>query len=153
MICNIWPIFSELVCLFFSFFTNIRSKIIIIDVYFPANEYRRLIKLVYILKSNKISVFCEEWLDINDKSDHFNEICFRVIEELLKMQKFNEAEELADFCELSKDRIHLARIGRQIEILRLNNDFEEILGFWKSAHIHLMKIGIKDTDFIDFLKV
>jgi hypothetical protein len=69
------------------------------------------------------------------------------------MQKFNEAEELADFCDLSKDRIHLARIGRQIEILRLSNDFEEILLFWKSAHIQLMKIGIKDTDFIVFLKV
>jgi hypothetical protein len=117
------------------------------------NEYRRLIKLVYILKSNKISVNCEEWLDMEDKSDQFNEICFKVIEELLKMQKFNEAEELADYCELSKDRIHLARIGNQIEILRLNNDFEEILAFWKSAHIQLMKIGIKDSDFIDFLKV
>ena len=69
------------------------------------------------------------------------------------MSKFNEAEELADYCELSKDRIHLARIGRQIEMLRLNNDFEEILAFWKSAHIQLMKIGIKDSDFIDFLKV
>lgn len=105
------------------------------------------------MKSNKISVNCEEWLDMEDKSDQFNEICFKVIEELLKMQKFNEAEELADYCELSKDRIHLARIGNQIEILRLNNDFEEILAFWKSAHIQLMKIGIKDSDFIDFLKV
>jgi hypothetical protein len=35
----------------------------------------------------------------------------------------------------------------------LNNDFEEILEFWKSAHVQLMKIGIKDVDFIDFLKV
>lgn len=118
-----------------------------------ANEFRRLIKLVHTLKSNKISVNCDEWLDLEDKSEQFNEICFRVIEELLKMQKFNEADELADYCELSKDRIHLARIGRQIEILRLNNDFEEILAFWKSAHIQLMKIGIKDVDFIDFLKV
>jgi hypothetical protein len=47
----------------------------------------------------------------------------------------------------------LARIGRQIEILRLNNDFDEILEFWKNSHIQLMKIGIKDIDFIDFLKV
>lgn len=117
------------------------------------NEYRRLIKLVHTLKSNKITVNCDDWLDIEDKSDQFGEICFRVIEELLKMSKFNEAEELADYCELSKDRIHLARIGRQIEMLRLNNDFEEILAFWKSAHIQLMKIGIKDSDFIDFLKV
>ena len=90
---------------------------------------------------------------MNDKSEQFSEICFKVIEELLKVQKFDEAEELAEFCELSKDRIHLARIGRQIEILRLNNDFEEILEFWKNAHIQLMKIGIKDSDFIDFLKV
>jgi hypothetical protein len=90
---------------------------------------------------------------MSDKSEQFNEICFKVIEELLKLQKFNEAEELAEFCELSKDRIHLARIGRQIEVLRLNNDFEEILKFWKNAHLQLMKIGIKDSDFIDFLKV
>ena len=90
---------------------------------------------------------------MNDKSEQFSDICFKVIEELLKVQKFDEAEELAEFCELSKDRIHLARIGRQIEILRLNNDFEEILEFWKNAHIQLMKIGIKDSDFIDFLKV
>lgn len=107
---------------------------------------------MYTLKSNKISVNCEEWLNMEDKSEQFVEICFKVIEELLKMQKFNEAENLADFCELSKDRIHLARIGRQIEVLRLNNDFDEILEFWKIAHIELMKIGIKDTDFIDFLK-
>jgi hypothetical protein len=92
-------------------------------------------------------------LHIDDKGDSFVEVCFKVIEELLKMQKFNEAEELADYCDLSKDRIHLARIGRQIEVLRLSNDFEEILLFWKSAHIQLMKIGIKDTDFIVFLKV
>jgi hypothetical protein len=59
---------------------------------------------------------------------------------------------LANFCELSKDRIHLARIARQIELLRINNDFEEILEFWKSSHVQLMKIGIKDSDFIDFLK-
>ncbi len=111
-----------------------------------------MIKLVHILKSNKIGVNLEEWLYMDDKSEQFNEICFKVIEELLKMQNFNEAEELADFCELSKDRIHLARIGRQIEILRLNNDFDEILEFWKNAHIQLMKIGIKDSDFIDFLK-
>jgi hypothetical protein len=108
---------------------------------------------VHILKSNKISVNLEEWLDMADKSAQFNEICFKVIEELLKMQNFNEAEELANFCELSKDRIHLARIGRQIEVLRLNNDLDEILEFWKNAHIQLMKIGIKDSDFIDFLKV
>ena len=89
---------------------------------------------------------------MDDKSDQFNEICFKVIEELLKLQKFNEAEDLADVCELSKDRIHLARIGHRIEKIRLNNDFEEILLFWKNAHIQLMQIGIKDTDFIDFLK-
>ena len=117
------------------------------------NEYRRLIKLVYTLKSNKISVNCEEWIEIEEKSDQFNEICFKVIEELLKIQRFNEAEDLADYCELNRDRIHLARIGRQIELIRLNNDFEEILEFWKSAHVQLMKIGIKDVDFIDFLKV
>ena len=117
------------------------------------NEYRRLIKLVYTLKSNKISVNCEEWLEIEEKSDQFGEICFRAIEELLKIGKFNEAEDLANYCELNRDRIHLARIGREIELLRLNNDFEEILGFWKSAHVQLMKIGIKDADFIDFLKV
>ena len=105
------------------------------------------------MKSNKVTVNCEECLDMDDKSDQFTEICFKVIEELLKMHKFNEAEDLADFCELTKDRIHLARIGHQIEKLRLNNDFEEILVFWKSAHIQLMKIGIKDSDFIDFLKV
>jgi len=73
----------------------------------------------------------------------------------LKKQKFNEAEELAKYCELSPNtfhRIHLARIGRQIEVLRLHNDFEEILAFWQSAHVQLMKIGIKDSDFIDFLK-
>ncbi len=116
------------------------------------NEYRKLIKLVYILKSNKLTVNSDEWLTLNDKSDQFNEICLKVIEELLKINKFNEAEELANFCELSKDRIHLARIGRQIEILRLNNDFDEILDFWKSAHVELMKIGIRDADFIDFLK-
>jgi hypothetical protein len=75
-----------------------------------------------------------------------------VIEELMKLQKFDEAEKLAEFCDLSKDRIHLARIARQIEILRINNDFEEILEFWKTSHIQLMKIGIKDSDFIDFLK-
>jgi hypothetical protein len=107
---------------------------------------------VHTLKSNKISVSSDEWLDMDDKSDQFNEICFKVIEELLKLQKFNEAEDLADFCELSKDRIHLARIGHRIEKIRLNNDFEEILLFWKNAHIQLMQIGIKDTDFIDFLK-
>jgi hypothetical protein len=112
-----------------------------------------LIKLVYTLKSNKISVNCEDWIEIEDKSDQFNEVCFKVIEELLKIQKFNEAEDLADYCELSKDRIHLARIGRQIELLRKNNDFEEIFEFWKNAHIQLMKIGIKDSDFIDFLRV
>ena len=117
------------------------------------NEYRRLVKLVYTMKSNKVNVNCEECLDMDDKSDQFTEICFKVIEELLKVHKFNEAEDLADFCELTKDRIHLARIGYQIEKLRLNNDFEEILVFWKSAHIQLMKIGIKDSDFIDFLKV
>jgi hypothetical protein len=89
---------------------------------------------------------------MDDKSEQFNEICFKVIEELLKLKKFNEAEDLADFCELSKDRIHLARIGHQIEIIRLNNDFEEILLFWKNSHIQLMQIGIKDSDFIDFLK-
>lgn len=105
------------------------------------------------MKSNKVVVNCEECLDMDDKSDQFTDLCFKVIEELLKIQKFNEAEELADFCELSKDRIHLARIGHQIEILRLNNDFEEILIFWKNANIQLMKIGIKDTDFIDFLKL
>lgn len=101
------------------------------------------------------SVNSEDWLDIDDKSFQFNDICLKVIEELLKMQKFNEAEELAEFCELGKNifhRIHLARIGRQIEIIRLNNDFEEILMFWKSSHLQLMKIGIKDSDFIDFLK-
>lgn len=112
-----------------------------------------MIKLVYTLKSNKISVNCEDWIEIEDKSDQFNEVCFKVIEELLKIQKFNEAEDLADYCELSKDRIHLARIGRQIELLRKNNDFEEIFEFWKNAHIQLMKIGIKDSDFIDFLRV
>ena len=117
------------------------------------NEYRRLIKLVYTLKSNKLSVNCEEWIEVEEKSDQFNEICYKVIEELLKIQKFNEAEDLADYCELNRDRIHLARIGRQIELLRLNNDFEEILEFWKSSHVQLMKIGIKDVDFIDFLKV
>jgi len=117
------------------------------------NEYRRLIKLVFTLKSNKITVNCEEWIEVEEKSDQFNDICFKVIEELLKIQKFNEAEDLADYCELNRDRIHLARIGRQIELLRLNNDFEEILEFWKSAHVQLMKIGIKDVDFIDFLKV
>ena len=109
-----------------------------------------------ILKSNKMNVNSEEWLDIDDKSDQFNDICLKVIEELLKMQKFNEAEQLAEFCELGQNifhRIHLARIGRQIEVLRLNNDFEEILMFWKSSHTQLMKIGIKDSDFIDFLKV
>lgn len=111
-----------------------------------------MIKLVHTLKSNKIGFNLEEWLDMNDKSEQFGEICFKAIEELLKMQKFNEAEELADYCELSKDRIHLARIGRQIEILRLNNDFDEILEFWRNAHVQLLKIGIKDTDFIDFLK-
>jgi len=107
---------------------------------------------VHTLKSNKISVSSDEWLDMDDKSDQFNEICFKVIEELLKLQKFNEAEDLADFCELSKDRIHLARIGHRIEKIRLNNDLEEILLLWKNAHIQLMQIGIKDTDFIDFLK-
>ena len=112
-----------------------------------------MIKLVHILKSNKITINAEELLEIDDKSEQFNEVCFKVIEELLKIQKFNEAEELAEFCEISKDRIHLARIGRQIEIIRLNNDFEEILLFWKNSHIQLMKIGIKDIDFIDFLKV
>ena len=117
------------------------------------NEYRRLIKLVYILKSNKMSVNCDDLLEIDDKSDQFNEICFKVIEELLKIENFNQSEELADYCELRKDRIHLARFGKQIETIRLNNDLEEILEFWKSAHIELMKIGIKDTDFIDFLKV
>ena len=79
----------------------------------------------------------------------------KVIEELLKKQKFDEAEELAKYCELTPNifhRIHLARIGRQIEILRLQNDFEEILTFWQSAHVQLMKIGIKDSDFIDFLR-
>lgn len=111
-----------------------------------------MIKLVYTLKSNKISVISDNWLDIDDKSDQFNEICFKVIEELLKLKKFNEAEDLADFCELSKDRIHLARIGDQIEIIRLNNDFDEILQFWKNSHIQLMQIGIKDVDFIGFLK-
>ncbi len=72
------------------------------------------------------------------------------------MQKFNEAQELVEFCELNKNifyRIQLARIGRQIEELRLNNDFEEILKFWKNSHKKLMKTGIKDSDFIDFLKV
>ncbi len=116
------------------------------------NEYKKLIKLVYILKSNKLTVNSDEWLKLNDKSDQFTEICLRVIEELLKVHKFNEAEDLADYCELSKDRIHLARIGHQIDVLRLNNDFEEILEFWKSAHVELMKIGIKDAEFIDFLK-
>ena len=69
-----------------------------------------------------------------------------------KWKEFDEAEKLAEFCDLSKDRIHLARIASQIEILRINNDFEEILEFWKTSHIQLMKIGIKDSDFIDFLK-
>ena len=117
------------------------------------NEYRRLIKLVHILKSNKISIPAENLIDIDDKSEQFNEVCFKVIEELLKIQKFNEAEDLAEFCELRKDRIHLARIGRQIELIRLNNDFEEILRFWKDSHIQLTKIGIKDIDFINFLQV
>jgi hypothetical protein len=117
------------------------------------NEYRKLIKLVYILKSNKMSVNCDDLLEIDDKSDQFNDICFKVIEELLKIENFNQAEDLADYCELRKDRIHLARFGKQIETIRLNNDLEEILEFWKSAHIDLMKIGIKDSDFIDFLKV
>lgn len=118
----------------------------------PDNEYRRFIKLIYTLKSNSISVSCDNWLDMYDKSEQFNEICFKCIEELLKIEKFDEADELANFCELSKDRIHLARFANQIEVLRLNNDFEEILDFWKHAHIELMKIGIKDSDFIDFLK-
>ena len=125
------------------------------EIFPKGNDYCRIIKLVDILKTNKISVNSEDWLDIDDKSEQFNDICLKVIEELLKKQKFNEAEELADYCELQKNifhRIHLARIGRQIEILRLNNDFEEILMFWKSAHIQLMEIGIKDSDFIDFLK-
>ncbi|CAF0723942.1 unnamed protein product [Brachionus calyciflorus] len=116
------------------------------------NEYKRLIKLIYTLKNNNINVFCDNWLDMHDKSEKFNELCFKCIEELLKMQKFNEADELADYCDISKDRIHLARIGNQIELIRLNNDFEEILEFWKNAHIQLQKIGIKDSDFIDFLK-
>ena len=116
------------------------------------NEHRKLIKLVYTLKSNKLTVNSDDWLTLDDKTDQFTEICFKVIEELLKIQKFDEAEVLADYCELSKDRIHLARIARQIEILRLNNDFEEILEFWKNAHVQLIKIGIKDVEFIDFLK-
>lgn len=118
----------------------------------PDNEYKRFIKLIYTLKSYNINVPCDNWLDIYDKSEQFNELCFKCIEELLKMKKFDEADKLADFCELSKDRIHLARFANQIELLRLNNDFEEILEFWKHAHIELMKIGIKDSDFIDFLK-
>jgi predicted nuclease of predicted toxin-antitoxin system len=68
-----------------------------------------------------------------------------------KWKEFDEAEKLAEFCDLSKDRIHLARIASQIEILRINNDFEEILEFWKTSHIQLMKIGIKDSDFIDLV--
>ena len=95
----------------------------------------------------------DEWILLDGKSDQFMDTCGKVVEELLKMQKFNEAEDLADFCELSKDRIHLARIARQIENLRLSNDFEEILAFWKIAHLELMKIGIKDINFIDFLNV
>jgi hypothetical protein len=67
-----------------------------------------------------------------------------------KWKEFDEAEKLAEFCDLSKDRIHLARIASQIEILRINNDFEEILEFWKTSHIQLMKIGIKDSDFLKF---
>lgn len=125
------------------------------EIFPKGNDYCRLFKLVDILKTNKISVNSEDWLDIDDKSDQFNDICLKVIEELLKKQKFDEAEDLAIFCELSKNifhRIHLARIGHQIDQLRLNNDFEEILRFWKNAHIQLMKIGIKDSDFIDFLK-
>ena len=118
----------------------------------PDNEYKRFIKLIYTLKSNNINVPCDNWLEIYDKSEKFNEICFKCIEELLKIKKFDEAEKLADFCELGKDRIHLARFANQIELLRLKNDFEEILEFWKHAHLELMKIGIKDSDFIDFLK-
>lgn len=125
------------------------------DILPKGNDYCRLIKLVDILKTNKISVNSEDWLDIDDKSEQFSDICIKVIEELLKKQNFNEAEELAEYCELNQNifhRIHLARIGRQIEVLRLHNDFEEILAFWQSAHVQLMKIGIKDSDFIDFLK-
>ncbi len=125
------------------------------DILPKGNDFCRLIKLVDILKTNKISVNSEDWLDVDDKSDQFNDICLKVIEELLKKQKFDEAEDLAIFCDLGKNifhRIHLARIGHQIDQLRLNNDFEEILRFWKNAHIQLMKIGIKDSDFIDFLK-
>ena len=73
-------------------------------------------------------------LSLEDNSDHFTDICLKVIEELLKLQKFYEAEQLAELCDLSKDRIHLAPIARQIEILRINNDFEEILEFWKKSH-------------------
>ena len=119
---------------------------------FIDNEYQKLIKLVYTLKSNKISVNSDDWLSLEDNSDQFTEICVRVNEELLKLEKFEEAEKLADFCELSKDRIHLARLSKQIQILRINNDFEEILKFWKTSHVELLKIGIKDSDFIDFLK-
>lgn len=111
-----------------------------------------MIKLVYTLKSNKLSINSDDWLSLDDHSEQFTDICHKVIEELLKVQKFDEAEELADYCELRKDRIHLARIARQIELLRINNDFEEILEFWKSSHVQLLKIGIKDIDFIDFLK-
>ena len=99
-----------------------------------------------------MTINSDEWLSLDDNSDQFTDICLKVIEELLKLQKFDEAEHLADYCELNKHRIHLARIARQIELLRINNDFEEILEFWKSSHVQLMKIGIKDSDFIDFLK-
>ena len=107
---------------------------------------------MYTLKSNKLSINSEDWLSLDDHSDQFTDTCLKVIEELLKLQKFDEAEQLANYCELSKDRIHLARIARQIDVLRINNDFEEILEFWKTSHVQLMKIGIKDSDFIDFLK-
>jgi len=42
------------------------------------NDYSRLIKLIDILKANKISVNSEDWLDIDDKSEQFNDICLKV---------------------------------------------------------------------------
>ncbi len=42
------------------------------------NDYCRLIKLVDTLKANKIGVNSEDWLDIDDKSDQFSDICLKV---------------------------------------------------------------------------
>jgi hypothetical protein len=116
------------------------------------NEYSRLIKLVEIIKCNKTNVNSNDWLNMNETSEQFTQVCFTVIEELLKMQKFGEAEELANFCNLPKSRIHLARFAQQIKLIRLNNDFEEILLFWRNAHTKLLQIGIKNNESIDFLK-